>query len=37
VLPDLLDKVHSTEKEVFFGLLSKETLEKLGPQYPTSH
>jgi uncharacterized protein (TIGR04255 family) len=36
-LPDLLDKVHSTEKEIFFGLLSKETLEKLGPQYPTSH
>lgn len=31
VLPSILDDVHTTEKETFFGLLKDETLEKLGP------
>jgi uncharacterized protein (TIGR04255 family) len=33
-LPEALELLHSTEKEIFFGLLAKQTLEKLGPTYP---
>jgi uncharacterized protein (TIGR04255 family) len=32
-LPGLLDALHETEKEVFFGLLTPETLEKLNPSW----
>lgn len=32
-LPDVLDLVHNTEKQVYFSLLQKDTLEKLGPMY----
>jgi uncharacterized protein (TIGR04255 family) len=34
-LPQVLETVHDTEKEIFFGMLSRATLEKLGPTYPT--
>jgi uncharacterized protein (TIGR04255 family) len=34
-LAEDLELLHSTEKEIFFGLLAKPTLEKLGPTYPT--
>lgn len=36
-LPEILDRLHNTEKEIFFGLLAPATLEKLGPVYPTKH
>ena len=32
-LPELIESVHDTEKQIYFGLLTKETLEKLGPRY----
>jgi uncharacterized protein (TIGR04255 family) len=32
-LPNLLDILHSTEKELFFGLLAPETLQKLNPSW----
>jgi len=32
-LSSLLDKIHSIEKEVFFGLISPEFLVKLNPEY----
>jgi len=31
--PELLEKVHLAEKRVFFGLLSEDTLERLGPKW----
>jgi uncharacterized protein (TIGR04255 family) len=34
-LAEALELLHSTEKEIFFGLIAKPTLEKLGPTYPT--
>jgi uncharacterized protein (TIGR04255 family) len=34
-ISDDLELLHSTEKEIFFGLLAKQTIEKLGPTYPT--
>jgi uncharacterized protein (TIGR04255 family) len=34
-LPDILETLHHTEKEIFFGLLAPETLQKLEPIYPT--
>jgi uncharacterized protein (TIGR04255 family) len=36
-LPQILESLHDAEKEVFFGLLAKATLEKLGPIYATTH
>ena len=36
-LPQMLETAHTTEKEIFFGLLEKQTLEKLGPVYATEH
>jgi uncharacterized protein (TIGR04255 family) len=36
-LSDTLELLHSTEKEIFFGLLSDATLKKLGPKYSTTH
>jgi uncharacterized protein (TIGR04255 family) len=36
-LEQLLNTLHTTEKEIFFGLLSAETLQKLGPRYETTH
>ncbi len=36
-LPQLLETLHETEKEIFFGLLKPETLKKLGPRYPATH
>lgn len=32
-LPELLDTVHNVEKRVFFGLLTNETLARLGPKW----
>jgi uncharacterized protein (TIGR04255 family) len=37
VLPELLELLHMTEKEIFFGLLTETTLEKLGPSYQNIH
>jgi uncharacterized protein (TIGR04255 family) len=36
-LPQVLETLHETEKEVFFGLLQASTLERLGPRYPATH
>lgn len=36
-LPELLELLHVTEKEIFFGLLTETTLEKLGPSYQNIH
>jgi len=36
-LPRVLEILHETEKEIFFGLLSGSALEKLGPMYPAKH
>lgn len=36
-LPEALELLHTTEKEIFFGLLAKPTLEKLGPTYTKIH
>jgi uncharacterized protein (TIGR04255 family) len=36
-LPQILETMHETEKEVFFGLLQGPTLERLGPRYPATH
>jgi uncharacterized protein (TIGR04255 family) len=36
-LPQVLEMMHETEKEVFFGLLNGPTIEKLGPRYPATH
>jgi len=36
-LPQMLETAHTTEKEIFFGLLDERTLEKLGPTYATQH
>jgi len=36
-LPQVLETMHETEKEVFFGLLKGSTTEKLGPRYPATH
>jgi uncharacterized protein (TIGR04255 family) len=36
-LPQALEMMHETEKEVFFGLLNGSTIEKLGPRYPATH
>jgi len=36
-LPQVLETLHETEKEVFFGLLQGSTIEKLGPRYPATH
>jgi uncharacterized protein (TIGR04255 family) len=36
-LPQILETLHETEKEVFFGLLKPSTIEKLGPRYPATH
>ena len=36
-LPQVLEMMHETEKEVFFGLLNESTVEKLGPRYPATH
>jgi len=32
-IPALLEEAHSVEKQVFFGLLTKDTIEKLGPHW----
>jgi uncharacterized protein (TIGR04255 family) len=34
-LPETLEALHNTEKEVFFDLLTPQTLEKLRPRYAT--
>jgi uncharacterized protein (TIGR04255 family) len=34
-LSRVLETVHDTEKEIFFGMIAKPTLQKLGPTYPT--
>lgn len=36
-LPQTLEILHTTEKEVFFGLLSSTTLDKLKPRYAAKH
>lgn len=36
-LPQVLETLHETEKEIFFGLLQGSTIEKLGPRYPATH
>ena len=36
-LPAVLEMMHETEKELFFGLLNGSTIEKLGPRYPATH
>jgi|ERR1700722_1706930 len=36
-LPQVLEMMHETEKEVFFGLLGGSTIENLGPRYPAKH
>jgi uncharacterized protein (TIGR04255 family) len=36
-LPAILELLHQTEKEIFFGLLKGSTLETLGPRYPVTH
>jgi uncharacterized protein (TIGR04255 family) len=36
-LPQVLETLHETEKEVFFGLLTSPTIERLGPRYPATH
>ena len=36
-LPQVLETLHETEKEIFFGLLKGATIEKLGPRYPSTH
>jgi hypothetical protein len=30
-LPQTLDRLHTVEKQIFFSLLTKPTLERLGP------
>jgi uncharacterized protein (TIGR04255 family) len=36
-LPQVLETLHETEKQVFFGLLKGSTIERLGPRYPATH
>ncbi len=36
-LPQVLEIMHKTEKEIFFGLLKESTVRELGPRYPTRH
>jgi uncharacterized protein (TIGR04255 family) len=36
-LPQVLEMMHETEKEVFFGLLSVSTIQNLGPRYPATN
>jgi uncharacterized protein (TIGR04255 family) len=36
-LPQLLETMHATEKQVFFGLLTEETLGSMGPKYSGEH
>ncbi len=36
-LPKVLELLHETEKEIYFGLLKGSTIEKLGPRYSTAH
>jgi uncharacterized protein (TIGR04255 family) len=33
----VLETLHETEKEIFFGLLTDPTIERLGPRYPAAH
>ncbi len=36
-LPQVLETLHTTEKEIFFGLLTADTLQRLGPRYASTH
>jgi uncharacterized protein (TIGR04255 family) len=36
-LPDMLEALHASEKEVFFGLLQGSVIEGLGPQFAATH
>jgi uncharacterized protein (TIGR04255 family) len=36
-LPQVLEILHETEKEIFFGLLTESTLQKLGPRYDAKY